>query len=160
MSTYRILLGNVVIECSSVEDAVQIASRLRTAKVETHPDTEAQASTSHQPVASGSRWTDGRVRDFLQKAKEGAKGRVLTALLDNPDGRTQKQLIEAANLSTGRELSGVLAGVIKNAIKVGAEPNDVYQREVLTIGGEKTYEYRLTESLRQAITRNGGQINK
>ena len=89
---------------------------------------------------------------------EGAKGRVLTALLENLDGRTQKQLIEAASLSTGRELSGVLAGVIKNAKKVGAEPNDVYQREVLTIGGEKTYEYRLVETLRQAIARNGGQI--
>jgi hypothetical protein len=89
---------------------------------------------------------------------EGLKGRVLTALYENQDGRTQTQLIQALGLPNGRALSGVMAGLIKNAKKVGADPSDVYQREIVTIGGEKNYEYRLAESLRQTMTHNGGQI--
>ena len=67
-------------------------------------------------------------------------------------------LVQALGLPNGRALSGVMAGLIKNAKKVGADPSDVYQREVVTIGGEKNYEYRLADSLRQAMLRNGGGL--
>jgi hypothetical protein len=153
---YRVLVNGVPVECDSVEEAMALAARVTNASAGKPRSPQQPTDPVFSSVNGASRWTEGRLREFLQMM-EGLKGRAaLTELFENPDGRTQVQLIQTLGLANGRMLSGVMAGLVKNAKKVGADPSDVYQREVVTIGGEKNYEYRLADSLRQAMTRNGG----
>ncbi len=158
--TYRILLGNVIIECHSVDDAVQIASKLRSAKVETHPQSSSSFHTVPSPSEfNGSRWSDSRVSELL-KHVEGPQGKILLTLYENAEGRTQAQLLQLLGWSDGRGLGGCLSGLTKNATKAGADSNDVYVRSTVNIGGEKQYEYRLTDSFRQALERNSDKLRK
>lgn len=153
---YQVMVRGVPVMCDSVEEVLALTERVKAspdAKSRPQPHSEALPP----PTNGTSRWTESRLREFLHMM-EGFKGKALSALFENPDGRTQVQLVQTLGLSNGRALSGVMAGLIKNAKKVGADPNDVYDRETVMIGGEKNYEYRLSDSLRQAMNRTGGQI--
>ena len=97
----------------------------------------------------GSRWTEARIREFLTVIKAQQR-KLIDALLETTDGRTDEQLCQLLGLPDGRNLAGVFTGLWKNAKKVGADPKDLYARQTVTIGDNKRQEYTLSDSFRAA----------
>jgi len=154
---YRVLIGGVPIECDSMEEAMALAERA--AGVPTS-SSKAKSSVQAAGVPPGSsRWSESRVRDFFSRIS-GNQKKLIDELLDHQEGRTDQQLIAAlSNIGDNRGLAGVFAGVWKNAKKVGADPNDVYHREQVTIADKQQNEYSLSPSFRSIAmsVRNSGK---
>jgi hypothetical protein len=149
---YKVWIGNTPIECETAEDALDLARRADGSggggggtDLSRKPLKRNEAEGSVTP----SRWSERRVSDFFALI-DGNQRKLIDALLEHADGRTDDQLMALLNLDDGRALGGVLGGVWKNAKKVGADPADLYQKKPATIGGRKAYEYLLSESFRRA----------
>jgi hypothetical protein len=138
---FRVLVGNIPVECDSLEEALELAKRADGAPASRKPGAEANTD--------GSRWTKRRVADFFDLI-EGNQQKLIDALLEHSEGRTDEQLLQLLSLKDGRQLAGVTAGMAKNAKKVGADPEELYIRKRVIIGGRKVHEYMLTDSFRRA----------
>ncbi len=138
--------GNVVFECDTVEEALQIGARLKNSKVDS-----AETVTEKHGGAGNSRWTEQRYSDFCRYAK-GQQKKILEALLESSDGKTDKQLLQLLGMtgSEGKMLGGVLAGMAKNAKKAGVSAHELYTKHRVDIGDDKTFEYKITDSFKQA----------
>ena len=99
-----------------------------------------------------SRWTDKRAADFFRLI-DGNQRRLIDALMEHPDGRTDDQLCQLLSFKDGKQLGGVFGGLWKNAKKVGADPNELYMKKPAIIGGRHVKEYFLTESFRRLAGR-------
>jgi len=143
---YRVWVGNTPIDCESPEAAVELARRIEgdsaVPKAERH-----HAPSSPEPT--NSRWTPKRVKELFRLI-DGNQRKLIDSLLEHRDGRTDQQLITLLGLSDGRALGGVFGGVWKNAKKVGADPDDLYEKKPANIGGQKAYEYFLKDSFKRA----------
>ncbi len=151
---YKVVVGGVVVECDSADEAVEIAKRLSGGDAQS-----ARGSKSERPAGGGggsSRWTDARIGDFM-KLVEGKGRRLLDALVEHPDGRTDEQLSQMLGFSDNRALAGVFTGLWKNAKKVGADPNDLYSKQRVKIHDRRVFEYVLTDSFRSAFARVKGK---
>jgi hypothetical protein len=142
---YRVLIDGVAIECDSPDEALEIARRATR-----------EGGATEQPTANGglssvtgSRWSEARVKEFFRTIKAQQR-KLIDALLENADPRTDKQLFQLLGLNDGKALAGVFTALWKNAKKVGADPYDLYTRQVATIGDAKVYEYSVTDSFRKA----------
>lgn len=140
---YRVMVGGISIECDSIEEALTLAQGVVGAAL------EHTTSRAPKPVAlpGASRWTEARMKEFFGLLK-GNQRRLVDELLDHPEGRTDDQLCTTFGLNDGRKLGGIFTGLWKNAKKVGADPNDVYDKQRVTIGNERGFEYTLTQSFR------------
>src|SRR5688572_12472059 len=101
---YKVLVGGVEIVCDSADEAIAIVQRAGGS------DSSHRSVSSHEGGASGSRWTEARMADFFRFIKAQQK-RVIDALLDHPEGRTDEQLCQLLGLDDGRKLAGVLTGI-------------------------------------------------
>lgn len=142
---FRVIVAGVPIECDTVDEAIEIA---RKAGDGTAPR-RGSVTDSEAGDLGMSRWTEARVREFMKRI-EGKQRKVIDALIEYKDGRTDRQLLDLVGLPDGRALAGVLTGLWKNARKVGADPKDLYDRQRVTIAGHGAYEYTLRESFRRA----------
>ena len=142
---YRVVVGGIPIECDSMEEAFALAQRAGGKLTEN----STVPPPKPMPVpASGSRWTETRMKDFLGRLVR-HQPRLIDELLDHPEGRTDEQLLKALGLTDGRQLAGVFTGLWKNAKKVGADPNDVYRGQRITIADRRMHEYTLSDSFRR-----------
>lgn len=149
---YTVMIDGVPIHCETAEAALELA------RLHGSGGTAAPASTARSSVvaaSNGTRWTDERVTEFF-KYIEGKQRKLIDALLDTEDSRTDAQLLQLLNLDSGPALGGVLAGLWKNAKKVGADPNELYIRKPITIGDKKGLEYSLNAGFRKAAARRSG----
>jgi len=144
---FRVWIGSVAVDCDTPEEAIELAKRAEGAASSTPRST---AKVSEQGTKDGSRWTEKRVSDFLRLV-EGDQRKLLDTLLEHADGRTDDQLLQFLSLRDGRQLAGVLSGLVKNTKKVGADPSDLYIKKPATIGGKRVFEYFLSESFRRAL---------
>jgi len=135
------MVGGVPIECDSIEEAMALAQNASGASGE-----HVRAKPFAAPMGA-SRWTEARMKEFFGLLK-GNQKRLVDELLDHPEGRTDDQLCTIFGLNDGRKLGGIFTGLWKNARKVGADPNDVYDKQRVTIGNERGFEYTLTQSFR------------
>lgn len=136
---YRVLIGGIVIECDSPEEAIEIAKRAG----------GSITGSAEKGLNSGSsRWTESRVKELFKIIK-GQQRKVIDALLQYHEGRTDEQFLQMLGFDDGRKLSGVLAGLWKNAKKIGADPKDFIIKERITIGDKLCREYRLSDSFRR-----------
>lgn len=146
---FKVWVNGVAIECETVEAAVELA---RYAGVDGAP--AIRSTTAPVPDGGGggamSRWTEKRVTDFLSQIKT-TQRKLVDALLETDDARTDEQLCKLLNLTDNRALAGVFAGLYKNAKKVGANPKEVYRRHSVTIGDRRQFEYTLTPTFREAV---------
>lgn len=142
------MVSGVAIECDTMDEALALAQRAGGAMPENRGN-----HIPRTPVLSpgASRWTEARMKEYLNRLK-GNQRKLVDALLDNPEGRTDEQLLAALGLKDGRELAGVFTGMWKNAKKVGADPNDVYKKQVITIGDRRVHEYTVSESFRRVAS--------
>lgn len=149
---YTVMLDGVPVLCETVAEVVALTKH---AGGDGHAGAKtqgkAQVDAGHNGGALG-RWTEQRMREFF-KAIKAQQRKLVDALLDHADGRTDDQLCQVLGLSDGRSLAGVFTGVFKNARKVGADPRDVYVRNAVTIGDKRQFEYTLTDSFRTAAKR-------
>jgi hypothetical protein len=147
---YRVWIGGTPIDCETPEAALELARAA---------ESEGIAHHSKTPVGSitvGSRWTDKRVADFFRLI-DGNQQKLIDDLLEHADGRTAQQLMTLLGYNDGRALAGVFGGLWKNAKKVGADPDDLYDKKAATIGGRKTHEYFLKDSFRKVAKANRGE---
>jgi hypothetical protein len=145
---YTVLIDGYPVLCDSPAAAVALAREAaRTgATVGGNP-----RSSVEQGGTPGSRWSEQRIAEFFNLIK-GNQRKLIDALLETPDGRTDVQLLTLLSLSDGRSLAGVLAGLWKNAKKVGADPRDLYTRSPVTIGDRTGFEYSLVDAFRKAAS--------
>ena len=150
---YRVWIGNTPIDCETAEAALELAQRIE-GETPTHSSRSPKAYVDAN--GSSSRWTDKRVSDFFRLI-DGNQQKLIDALLEHADGRTDEQLMTLLGFSDGRALGGVFGGLWKNAKKVGADPVDLYEKKPATIGGRKSYEYFLKDSFRRVARANRGE---
>ena len=144
--SYRVWIGNTAIECETPEAALELARRAEgaAADIPTRKPTAAKDSEH-----GASRWTDKRVAEFFRLI-DGNQRKLIDALLEHSDGRTDQQLITLFGYADGKSLGGLFGGLWKNAKKVGADPDDLYVKQRTMIGGHKAHEYLLSDNFRRA----------
>lgn len=145
---YKVWIGNVAVECDSVEEVIALAKQADGIAVPTTKPIGAKEV--HLPGnGSESRWTEKRVKTFFGLIK-GNQKRLIEELLANEEGKTDQQLCRLLNVDSGMALGGVTAGATKNARKVGADPKDLFIKKDVVIDGNKQTEYFLSQSFRKA----------
>jgi len=145
--SYTVLVDGVPILCETAADAIVLAREA--AQSGTSVSQNSNRGQSDVAAVVGSRWTEQRVRDFFRWIKPQQR-RLVDALLETTDARTDDQLCQTLGLPDGRSLAGVFTGLFKNAKKVGANPRELYLRHPVTIDNKRQYEYTLAESFRVA----------
>jgi hypothetical protein len=138
---YKVVVGGIEIMCDSAEEALAIAQR---ASGDEPPH---RIGAGHERGATSGRWTESRLADFLRFVKPEQR-KVIDALLEHHDGRTDEQLCQLLGYADGRQLAGTLSALWKNAKKAGADPKDLIVKRPVTIGDKRIHEYTLTESFK------------
>lgn len=146
--TYTVFVDGFPVQCDTAAAAVALVREAAASgSMATLPSQTAQSS---EPAAvAGSRWTEQRIKEFFRSIKPQQR-RLVDALLDTNDPRTDEQLCQALGLKDGRALAGVFTGLFKNAKKVGANPRELYIRHTVTIDDRRQFEYTLSEGFRVA----------
>jgi hypothetical protein len=144
---YRVIVNGVPIEVDTSEEAIELARQVSGGEP---PPTMRQREDRPGGNGGSTRWTDARVGDFFRKIK-GQQTKVIEALLNSPDGRTDAQLLQLLNFKSGKELAGVMTGLVKNARAIGADPKDLYTRRAVTLGDERQHEYIISGAFRKAV---------
>ena len=143
---YRVWIGTTAIECETPEDALELARRAENAAGDGPTRKPPTAKDSERGI---SRWSEKRVAEFFRLI-DGNQRKLIDALLEHSDGRTDQQLITLFGYGDGKALGGLFGGLWKNAKKVGADPGDLYVKQRTMIGGHKAHEYLLSDSFRRA----------
>jgi len=143
---YKVWIGSVAIDCDTADEALELARR---AEGETAPSLRARHSEN--TGNEGSRWNEKRAQEFFRLI-EGKQRKLIDALIEHKDGRTDEQLRQLLSLDNGKQLAGVFTGMWKNAKKVGADPGELYIRKPVSIGGKRIHEYFLTDSFRNVAS--------
>jgi hypothetical protein len=153
---YRVWVGNVPIDCETPEQAIELAKQVDGTSIPAKGKT-AISKDAPQFYGGGepSRWTEKRVTEFFRLI-EGKQRKLIDTLLEHTEGKTDDQLCQILDVGDGRALAGVMAGIWKNAKKVGADPNDLYKKRKVSIGNKRAKEYFLTEGFRRAAS----QVNR
>jgi hypothetical protein len=148
-SPYIVEIDGVPVRCESAEAALDLI------RLHSGSDTSRRqkGGAERQSAPNGSRWNDKRIAEFF-KHIEGKQRKIIDALLEHED-RTDAQLLQLLNFQQGQgsALGGVLAGLWKNAKKVGADPNELYMKKPITIGDKKAFAYSLHDAFRDAAAR-------
>jgi hypothetical protein len=150
-SPYIIEIDGVPVRCETPEAALAL--------IRAHGGNATGNSNGHgkatRPAHSGNtRWTDQRAAAFF-KLIDGKQLKLIDALLESDDTRTDAQLLQHLGLNNGMALAGVFAGLFKNAKKVGADPRELYFKRPITIGDKKGHEYGLHDGFRAVASRRG-----
>ena len=148
---YTVILDGVPVQCETPEDALALV-RLHGATPAPQPGAGTGGGRPNGQPPQGTRWTDQRVADFF-KLIEGKQRKLVDALLETEDARTDRQLLQTLGLASGNALAGVFAGLYKNAKKVGADPRELYLKKPITIDDKRGYEYTLSAGFRHAASR-------
>jgi len=144
---YTVLVGGVPIQCETATEAIELARQAGSgADGEVFPPKPTAVDPS---LTRTSRWSEERIKQFFRVIKPQQR-RLVDALLDTSDGRTDEQLCQLLGLEDGRNLAGVFTGLFKNAKKVGADPTQLYRRQLVTIGDRRVNEYHLSDAFRAA----------
>lgn len=145
--SFTVVVDGFMVLCDTAADAVAVAREA--AALGAVVGTKVAGGKASGPVV-GSRWTEQRIRDFF-KAIKAQQRKLIEALLETNDTRTDNQLCQVLGLADGRSLAGVFTGLYKNAKKVGADPRELYERHRVNIGDKRQFEYTVPESFRTAV---------
>lgn len=149
MNPYRVIYGQLVIECASAEDVAALAVQL-SAGTQKSVSPSLNVASPNFSTLPPSRWNERRVKEYYSKLLDEKQRKVVDALYDSHDGRTQKELMGLVGFDSGSQLSGLMSALVRNAKKVAADPADVYKKHAITVG-DGGYDYQLTDGLRQAL---------
>jgi hypothetical protein len=91
-------------------------------------------------------------REFLRRIN-GSQGKILRALLDNPEGLTDEELCARVGAKDKLTLAGMMSHIRPQAVKFGLGGCEVYESLPGEASGSRRY--RLTEQFRQACAGRG-----
>ena len=151
MSPFTVVIDGVPIQCETPEDALTLVRLHGGGEPAKRQGTRSRHAHSQPP--QNTRWTDQRVSEFFGLIEGKKQLRLIEALLNTQDGRTDAQLLQMLGLASGMALAGMFAGLYKNAKKVGADPRELYIKKPITIGDKRGFEYTLSEGFRQTASR-------
>jgi hypothetical protein len=134
---YKVTVEGIDIQCDSVDEAIEIANRLRGSA-----GTNSDRRNGTPITDDGSRWTDIRFRTFTNGLRE-LQAKMLRELIQNPDGIPDATLRRALNLESNKALGASMAGLSKKAKKLGIGLDDVLKSEKLILNGEEVLEFRI-----------------
>src|SRR5262249_55948321 len=115
--SYTVIVGGVPVQCETAAEALELARQAGGDSGHAHAHRHAPEKNG----VPGSRWTEERIKSFFRVIKAQQR-KLIEALLETTDGRTDEQLCQVLGLKDGRALAGVFTGLFKNAKKVGANP--------------------------------------
>src|SRR5437667_1563030 len=141
MSIYTVVINGVPVQCESAADAIELTRQAAANGV----DSSRPGSAGADAATGTNRWSQQRIKDFFGVIA-GSQRKLIDELLEAPDGRTDDQLVQALGLKSGMALGGVFTGLLRNAKKAGADSKDLYERNDVSLGGKRHYEFKLTPS--------------
>src|ERR1051325_6839704 len=114
---YTVKYKGVEIECSTIEDAVQLAERLSGSEGTT-PARRNNSGPSESLEIS-------RYREFVGYLN-GNQKRFLAMLVENPHGKTDRSIRQELSLADNMALGGVLSGLGKFARNLGLNVESIW----------------------------------
>lgn len=137
-----------LIECDTAAEALALAGQVEPVEV---MDAKSRDDKRTTQAASGSRWNEERLSKF-HRLLQGRPKKILEILWEHQSGLTDGQLLKEFGwgADAGRKLAGVLSGLAKRVKGAGLDPRELYEKTPLQISGERVYEYRLTQTYRNA----------
>ena len=135
---YRIKLGERVIEADTPDEVCELLKRL---------DTDGagaiiEASLRHD------KWSLTSVALFMEIIENRPDQRNLIVRLYSQQAWRKESLVAASKISA-QQLGGILAGIAKNAKKIGRPP--VVKVEHIQLAGQRTCLYRLDDTFRHFL---------
>src|SRR6266705_6017143 len=144
MSVFTVIINGVPIQCESAADAIELTRQAAAEGM----DSSKPGSAGTDAASSTNRWSQQRITDFFGLIA-GSQRKLIDELLEAPDGQTDDQLVQSLGLKSGKmALGGVFTGLLRNAKKAGADSKDLYERNDVSLGGKRHYEFKLTPSFR------------
>jgi hypothetical protein len=147
---YKVTKDGEII-CETVEDALALQAKILGHK----SDGPQGKGLGHYDESPGSAWTDSRYREFMGYMK-GNQKTLLNFLFAQEHPKSDKSIRQNLGISSNLELSGITAGLVKNAKKAGIAAKDLFIREIRNLGDERIAEYRLADGFRSIAQRLGG----
>lgn len=137
---FTVKYRGVEIECSTIEEALQLTERLATSG----------NGSVNQAVRIGG--TDNleisRYREFVGYLNNNQK-RFLSMLVENPHGKTDNSIRQELRLNDNMALGGVLSGLGKFARKVGINTESIWTSTRKKVGDEDVKEFRITAEFKR-----------
>ncbi len=139
---YRIKLGERLIEADTPDEVCELLKRL---------ETDGAGAIVEAPQRHVfDRWTLMGVALFMEIIENRPDQRNLIVRLYSQQAWRKESLVAASKISA-QQLGGVLAGIAKNAKKIGRPP--VVKVEHIQLAGRRTCVYRLDDTFRQFLAR-------
>lgn len=112
---YRVQIGKIQITCDLVEEALNLARRV---------NGKAFSMKQLPRIKDDDQGDISALWDLLKEPQK----KILTALAEHSDGRTDKQLIQVVEAKNAKALGGMIAGIGKNAKRVSLDKKVIYQK--------------------------------
>jgi hypothetical protein len=135
---YTVKYKGVEIECSSKEEAVELAVMLS--------GDESSRGKSHS--AGSDNLEISRYREFVGYLNSNQK-RFLTMLVENPHGKTDRSIRQDLGLNDNMALGGVLSGLGKFAKNLGINVDSIWTSTKKKVGDDKVKEFRITPEFKK-----------
>ena len=152
---FRIVHQGVEIYCDTVDETLEIASRLAGQS----PSPKAGSPHSAQSHNSGSsvlsRWTVSRFNAFMLQLQDQQR-KLLRMLVASPDGQTDTALRQHLSLSSNKSFGPILTGISRRAKKAGVGLTDVLTSERITVGNERVLEFKAAPAFANIAKEAGG----
>jgi hypothetical protein len=143
--SYRVVVGSVKIEADTVEELVELLSRLQLDLGRGSSSVEAvqQGGTGRRPSSPGR--GRGTLRALIESLPPRTK-EFLKLLAGSPDGIERSTVAQRLGLNP-REVSRIIAGLAKRARSAGYQLNDVMTSKRIRLSGRIEYFYTPSDAL-------------
>lgn len=145
---FKVVHQGVEIHCDTVDEAIEIASRLSA-----NPKKPASAG---EAVLNGSRWTGTRFQSFLSELRDRQK-KFLKELVNSPDGLTDAALRQSLGVQNNKGFGPIITGISRRAKKSGMSLQDILLSEKINLSsGERVLEFKAAPAFVRIATESGG----
>ncbi|MBI3333842.1 MAG: hypothetical protein HYZ93_07120 [Candidatus Omnitrophica bacterium] len=141
---YPVQCGNCVVVLKSLDEVAVLLQKIGGVGKNLVDGTAIADAT----LPGDTRWTTNRVRQFSDLI-DGERRKLLDLLLESPEGKTDRQLCQELGVA-GKALGAYLASLVRTAGRVGVDAGELYTKHLVSLGGDKRKEYRLTSAFRKA----------
>jgi len=139
---FRVKFAGLEVTCDTADDVLALAARAG-------PSPIRKVLSEVTDNGSNRAWTPSVLKIFWSRLKDNQR-KMLSELVDHPEGRSDEELCRLLKLSDNRRLAGVFTGLYKNAYRSGANPDKVYVRERLFTNEGRSLRYTLSKDFRVA----------
>lgn len=139
--SYRVNKEGEII-CDTLEEAMALQAKMLGRK--DHGRKNEDGKDEHGEV------NESRFKEFMSYMK-GNQQALLQFLFEHHHPKSDESIRRELGIGSNLELSGVMAGLSKNAKKAGFAANELIVKEIRNMGDERVAEYRLAEGFRAVM---------